>query len=211
MPEVQSHGFTFEKWVKQQFFGGYEGSYMQKWDVAAEHNNSVRIPECFRNLPVSIKTAKRGSPIGLGDVLRQRQIDQPFVMIVGFWEQTSKTEKRITEVGYARFTADTWESLWGELCVDQLRELDRVVKNLNEHYSTVRQKAKLWKVQAVVRSCKIVINPKIDSKVQRRIQCSLPVDIFWQFASQDKQTNAEVTLWGAAFPNPIISPPRSFK
>lgn len=211
MPEVQSHGFTFEKWVKEQFFGGYEGSYMQKWDVAPEYNTSVRVPERFRSLPVSIKTAKRRSPIGLGDVLRQRQIEHPFVMVVGFWEQISRTEKRIAEIGYARFAPDAWEMLWGDVSTNQLRDLDCVVKNLGEHYSTVRQKAKLWKAQDAVRACQIVINPKIDSKVQRRIQCSLPVDVFWKFASKDQPSNAGVTLWETPFPNPIVSPPRSFK
>lgn len=75
MVEVQAHGFSFEKWVRDHFFSGYIGNYMQKWDVPAEQNASDAVPAAFRNLPVSIKTAKIGSPIGLGDVLRQRQIN----------------------------------------------------------------------------------------------------------------------------------------
>ena len=70
MVEVQAHGFSFEKWVRDHFFSGYLGTYMQKWDVPPDRNNHASVPAQFHNLPVSIKTAKLGSPIGLGDVLR---------------------------------------------------------------------------------------------------------------------------------------------
>lgn len=71
MVEVQYHGFSSEKWVRSTLFGGCEGSYMQKWDVPPEVNSHPSIPEYLRNLPVSVKTARYGSPIVLGDVLRQ--------------------------------------------------------------------------------------------------------------------------------------------
>jgi len=75
MIEVQSHGFQFEKWVKDSFFGDYAGEYTQKWDVPAERNTSDAVPAGFRGLPVSIKTVRYGSPIALGDAMRQREID----------------------------------------------------------------------------------------------------------------------------------------
>ena len=71
MVEVQAHGFTFEKWVRDTFFDGYSGSYMQKWDIPPDANTHASVPTAFRSIPVSIKTAKLGSPIGLGDVLRE--------------------------------------------------------------------------------------------------------------------------------------------
>jgi hypothetical protein len=69
MVEVQKHGFTFEKWVRDTLFRGYEGSYMQKWDVPPDQNKHPAIDSSHRALPVSIKTAGFGSPIGLGDAL----------------------------------------------------------------------------------------------------------------------------------------------
>ena len=103
MVEVQAHGFSFEKWVRDHFFSGYAGTYMQKWDVHPDHNIHDAVPIQLQKLPVSVKTAKLGSPIGLGDVLRQRQIDHDFLMIVGFWEQRTKTEKWIVDIGCAAF------------------------------------------------------------------------------------------------------------
>lgn len=210
MAEVQSHGFTFEKWVRDHFFGGYVGSYMQKWDVDPAHNLYDQVPPEFRHLPVSIKTAKIGTPIGLGDVLRQRQIDHDFLMITGFWQQHTRTEKWIIDIGYVAFSADLWDKLWGQLSLSELRFIDAIVKDTGEHYSSVRQRAKQWKQQPAVQSSTIVINPKIDSKTQRRIQCSLPVDTFWKLASRGVSRIASATLWNEPFPNPIISAPRVF-
>src|ERR1017187_1616329 len=156
MVEVQAHGFSFEKWVRDHFFSGYAGDYMQKWDVPAEHNTCDAMPPAFRNLPVSIKTAKIGSPIGLGDVLRQRQIDQPFVMIVGFWKQATPTEKWILDIGCAIFEITSWQRLWGELTLAEIQEIDLVVKNQSEHYSIVRAKARAWKTRPAIGTSTIV-------------------------------------------------------
>lgn len=80
MAEVQKHGFSFEEWVRNILFEDYSGSYMQKWDVPLEHNRHKAISKELHNVPVSIKTAKFCSPIGLGDVLRQRHINEPFMI-----------------------------------------------------------------------------------------------------------------------------------
>ena len=135
MVEVQAHGFSFEKWVRDHFFSGYAGTYMQKWDVHPDHNIHDAVPIQFQKLPVSVKTAKLGSPIGLGDILRQRQIDHDFLMIVGFWEQRTKTEKWIVDIGCASFLAADWQSLWGQLTLAEIHQIDAVVKNMGEHYS----------------------------------------------------------------------------
>lgn len=210
MVEVQAHGFSFEKWVCDHFFSGYTGSYMQKWDVPAEENSSEAVPPAFRNLPVSIKTAKIGSPIGLGDVLRQRQINERSVIITGFWKQQTPKEKYILDIGCAIFEIESWQHLWGRLTLAEIQEIDLVVKNQGEHYSVVRTKAQTWKKRPAIASCSIVINPKIDSKTQRRIQCSLPYKTFWTDVGREPSLQKEPELWGHVFPNPIKSSARQF-
>jgi hypothetical protein len=210
MVEVQAHGFSFEKWVLNHFFSGYRGTYMQKWDVPPDHNVDASVPKAFHHLPVSIKTAKIGSPIGLGDVLRQRQIDHKFLMIVGFWEQRTVTEKWIADIGCAAFDSAAWQKLWGLLTLDEISTIDKVVKNLDEHYSIVRAKAQQWKTKPAVQTSTLVINPKIDSKTQRRIQCSLPYTTFWNFAGRIPASQDYPELWGHVFPNPIKSSARIF-
>lgn len=211
MVEVQSHGFSFEKWVRDAFFDGYRGSYMQKWDVPPDRNVHPSIPERWRNLPVSIKTKKYGCAVELGDVLRQRQIDHPFLMIVGFWRQRTPEEKWIEEIGVAYFSIQAWVNLWGQLSLERLREIDAVVKDLSQHYTVVRDRAKQWKKNTpAVATSAIVVNPKIDSVVQRRIQCSLPFQRFWLQVERTPVPSDTPTLFGISFPNPIISSRRTF-
>jgi hypothetical protein len=183
---------------------------MQKWDVPPDRNNQASVPVQFHNLPVSIKTAKLGSPIGLGDVLRQRQIDNDFLMIVGFWEQRTANEKWIVDIGCAAFNLGAWQKLWGQLTLDDISRIDQVVKNMSEHYSIVRAKAQAWKIKAAIHASTLVINPKIDSKTQRRVQCSLPYSTFWNFAGRKHLPQDNPDLWGHVFPNPIKSSARTF-
>ena len=211
MVEVQGHGFTFEKWVRDTFFSGYVGNYMAKWDVPAEANRDELVPLAWRQLPVSIKTAKFGSPIGLGDVLRQRQIDVPFLMIAGFWRQRTPEEKWIEEIGVAAFPSAAWAALWGDLSLEHLRALDLVVKDLSQHYREVRRHARAWKkTTAQVGTSGFVLNPKIDSKSQRRVQCSLPFGVFWQAVGRAPAPSDDPKLFEVSFPNPIRSSARSF-
>ena len=80
--EVQQHGVVFEQWIRDTFFDAYEPeSYTQKWDIPAAAN--IR----HGGLPVNPKAAKYRGPVALGDTLRQYDIDQPFILLVGFWEQ----------------------------------------------------------------------------------------------------------------------------
>lgn len=211
MVEVQQHGFSFEKWVRDTLFEGYEGNYMQKWDVPPEQNIHEAIPEGLRNLPVTIKTAKYGTPIALGDALRQRSIDEPFLMVAGFWKQRSPAEKWFENIGHARFSCEFWNSLWGSISISQLAELDRLVKDMTTHYTTARVRAQAWKAEVASNSgCKIVINPKIDSKKQRRIQCSLPFDVFWQHVGGTPVAVEFPEVFGFAFDNPVFSTSRTF-
>ncbi len=211
MVEVQNHGLQFEEWVKDTFFGGYSGGYTQKWDIPAERNNGHIVPPDFRGLPVSIKVAQYGSPIGLGDAIRQREINVSFVMIVGFWKQRTDSEKWFEDIGVSKFTAKNWSGLWGAIDKKSLKEIDTRIKNLELHYSEARKLARKWKKETVETSAStIVINPKIDSKKQRRIQCSLPFKVFWNSVGRQSRRTDYPELFGQKFPNPVGSQPRTF-
>jgi len=211
MVEVQYHGFTFEKWVRDTFFDNYEGNYMQKWDIPPDKNTQLCIPYDYRNIPVSVKTAKYGSPIGLGDVRRQRSINVPFLMIVGFWKQRTHSEKWFEEIGVALFTVPVWDVLWGALTIEEISEIDSRIKDSTLPYTMARQAAQAWKSNRVSNAGgEIVINPKIDSKSQRRIQCSIPFSSFWRVAGRVPLPTDSPSLFGVTFENPVISGSRTF-
>lgn len=211
MVEVQKHGFTFEKWVRHKLFDGYKGKYMQKWDVPPDWNKHPLIPSTHRAVPVSIKAAGFGSPLCLGDALRQRSTDQPFVMIAGFWHQRTKNEKWFETIGVAKFSAKAWASLWGRLTLERITELDRLAKDRSLKKEVAQRLAQEWKDQFFYDAgSKIVLNPKIDSS-QRRVQCSLPFHVFWEFAGEEPVRLDAPQLYGTPFENPIVSRARTFK
>ena len=211
MIEVQHHGFHFEKWVRDSFFGRYEGSYGQEWDVPAQENRGVLVPREFRRLNVSVKTCRFRSPIGLGDAMRQRNIRVDFLMIVGFWEQASAEEKRIVDIGVAKFAARQWQDLWTPLRLESLADIDGKIKNLELPYAEARRLAREWKRLPEARPSGIVINPKIDSKRQRRMQCSLPFAVFWERVGREPEAVAAPRLFGQPFLNPMRSSARRFR
>lgn len=58
----------------------------------------------------------------------------------------------------------------------------------------------------------ITLNPKIDSKGQRRLQCSLNFDKVFQVLAPEIDATAEQEpkLFGVRVPNPFLSSPRHF-
>ncbi|HEY5793254.1 MAG TPA: hypothetical protein VIS74_08145 [Chthoniobacterales bacterium] len=211
MVEVQIHGFSFERWVRGTLFEGYSGNYMQKWDIPPDFNQHESIPEQFRNIPVSVKSAKYGSPIGLGDILRQRVIYQPFLMIAGFWRQRTPSEKWIEDIGAAFFDPAQWNGLWGGLTSEGIQVIDAQIKDLGTPYTVARELAQQWKRRlADTSGSAVVVNPKIDSKRQRRIQCSLPFRTFWEAAGRKPTVCESPALFGFEFENPILSGARTF-
>lgn len=209
MSEVQLHGFDFENWIKKTFFAEFSVSYSNKWDVPAEFNRLGIVPEAFRNLPVSMKTCKNRSPIAFGDALRQIEIDEDFLLIVGFWEQ-SGGDKNFVAVEAVKITAQSWRNLFQPLTEAELKLFDSTIKNKELHYAEVRKMAK--EIKQSFAPTKIILNPKIDSKMQRRLQCSLPFNVFWNdFVKKECYKNFECSLFGVRVPTPFVSGQRVFK
>ena len=212
MPEVQDHGITFEAWIREKIFSGYAGEYSQKWDIPAEVNQHNVLPDEIENLPISVKTAKFGSSIALGDALRQRQIDERFLMITGFWSQRTPEEKWIEEIVCVSFRPEVWDKLWGPFSLGELKRFDAMVKDLDIPPEKARSDAQRWKKEMEAKGgSTVVINPKIGSGTQRRVQCSLPFKRFWQLANREPIRSDFPKLFGVPFPNPIRSSKRVFQ
>lgn len=204
--EVQHHGVVFEQWIRDTFFDGYQPpGYTQKWDIPAEANRE------HGGLPVNPKAIKYGTPIGLGDALRQYDIDEPFILLLGYWQQEGPA-KRFVKIVAARVEPAQWRALWGNVDRGDLERLDQVIKNRDADYRDVRRAAQAMKQRPPYDSSIIVLNPKIDSKGQRRLQCSLRfADFFAHLApGLDPAPEATPALWGVPFPGLIESGAREF-
>ena len=172
--EVQSHGLLFEQWLRDTFFGGYKPqNYTQKWDIPASANLD------HGRMPVNPKATKHGTPIGLGDALRQFEINEDFLLIVGFWEQVTPAEKRWTNVQAVTVAPEVWKKLWFPVTQADLDKLNAVIKDKSLSLEAARKRAQEIKSQPPFSSAVIQVNPKIDAS-QRRLQCSLRFDDFFK-------------------------------
>lgn len=205
--EVQWHGLGFERWVQDEFFDGYRPpNYTQKWDIPAAANRR------FGGVPVNPKAIKYGTPADLGDALRQFDIAEPFILVLGYWRQEGGT-KRFVNIVAPRVEPAAWKKLWGPVTRVDLEKLDAVIKDRSLTPAQARAAALRIKRAPPFTQAVIVVNPKIDSKTQRRLQCSLRfADVFKHLApGADPQPQERASLWGVEFPLAIPSQPRSFR
>lgn len=204
--EVQQHGLVLEQWVRDTFFDGYQPSnYTQKWDIPAAANTR------FGGVPVNPKAAKYGTPVDLGDALRQFTIDEPFILVIGFWRQDGDAKHFVNLVA-PRIEPAAWKKLWGPVTLADLRRLDAVIKDKSLTPEQARSAALKIKSAPPFTQAIIVVNPKIDARTQRRLQCSLRFDdVFRHLApGADPAPQDHPALWGVALPPSLPSKPRTF-
>jgi len=202
--EVQVHGLVFEKWVRDTFFDGYKpASYTQRWDIPATENKH------HGDMPVNPKAVKYGTTIDLGDALRQYEIDEPFMLIVAFWQQEGD-EKRIVNIAAPEISPETWRRLWGPVTYADLLKLDELIKDQGPSVTELRKLALKMKNSPPFSESIIQLNPKIGTDGQRRLQCSLRfADFFRELVpGADSKPQAHPALFGVEYPGTIASKPR---
>lgn len=201
--EVQAHGLAFERWVRDTFFASYRPtSYTQKWDIPAAANKD------HGGVPVNPKAVKFGTPVDLGDALRQYEISEPFILVIGFWEQDGN-EKRFVSIVAPLISPEKWRELWGDVTYADLLKLDELIKDPARPIEETRKLALKMKGSPPFTTATIQVNPKIDAR-QRRLQCSIRfADVFQHLAPDAEQRPENPTLWGVPFPGPLASPARN--
>ncbi len=194
--ERQKHGLKFEDWLKKTFFDIY---YTSEWDIP-EQLNPIK-----RGGPISIKTAKWRGSVYFGDALRQFDVDHNFTLIVGFWVHEGN-RKRIVKITEDVVTKEKWRSYWSNLVREDLLKLDRTIKNRKLGYIKARKKAKEIKSEIESKLGIITLNPKIDSKTQRRLQCSIPSKEFFRhiIGIENPTEDKEFIVWGQKIKPPLL-------
>ena len=202
--EVQLHGLVFEKWVRDTFFDGYKpASYTQRWDIPATENKK------HGGIPVNPKAVKYGTPIDLGDALRQYEIDEPFMLVAGFWQQDGDM-KRLVNIAAPVVTPELWRRLWGPVTYADLLRLDALIKDQGPSVEELRKLALKMKNSPPFSEAIIQVNPKIDNTGQRRLQCSLRFADFFKYLLPEADTRPQPhpALFGVEYPGPIASKAR---
>lgn len=194
--ERQYHGLVFEEWVRDTFFDGYKPpGYTQKWDIPAAANKS------HGRIPVNPKTAKFGGPVDLGDALRQFDIDEPFWLVIGYWEPDGDGRK-MANITAIRVKPSAWRKLWGEISRADIEKFDALIKDRSLSLKEVRRRAMALKAAAPFSEAVMQLNPKIDWNGQRRLQCSLSLEAVCRHLAPrvDFGRHEAPALWGVRFP-----------
>jgi hypothetical protein len=171
MSASQQHGFDFQKIIENQVFGltNLEQSYTAIHDIPKERNN------LNPNENVSIKVTGTNS-IGMGDPLRiyDYPSTEKHTALVIYYQQIGdrKVVKRTTE-----FSLDDKTSLFGDIKREEIENLVHQIKSvpvgipigeLNSHRKRINNITK-----EISKRSAIKFNSKIDSKNQRRLQCTI--------------------------------------
>ena len=213
MVEEQQHGFAFEKWIVELAKHHYEIKtgkssegkigYTDEWDLPASLNPNPA------DGPVSIKIAKWNTGIMYGDARRQFQIKQTFTLVVGFWEQDG-LRKRVVKIVPVVIKPELWASLWAPIQFADLKRLDEQIKNRTLNYVEARRLANVTVKAPPFTESIFRANRKIDSKGQRRLQCSLSQEKFFDHLAPKVSRDQEdaPTLWGHAIPPFLPGRPR---
>ena len=70
--------------------------------------------------------------------------------------------------------------MWGPVTLEHIKELDAIVRDKNLTFTEARRQAKAWldNHADLLAKSEFSLNPKIDSKGQRRVQCSMSIAKF---------------------------------
>lgn len=208
MSTSQIHGKVFEREVIQTCFGIDPDSIRpgEMFDiplgiVSAKHP----IGE-----PVSIKTAAKAI-IGLADARRVWSWAGPVMLVLGLYgqEQAVKRFHTVHEFLF-RLTERERELLYGSVSYQEVAAFHEELKLFAVgRHAEARRWAKSRKAELQPRLGCIQLNQKIDSKDQRRLQCSAQLDALVQAC--ESHTRHIGDYRGLALPFTIASGSRQFR
>lgn len=171
MPRSQEFGFYMENLVRTKVHGLPEKANDTGIHDILKEENRLDPTETQ-----SIKTTG-GNSIDCADVLRMFDYDrnEKHTMIVFCYEQDGEIRK-VKETLEIFLTKELMAILFGTITRVQIQELDTYVKSIPKHACTPEHRVnykKMSKDMHVLSGGWISYAPKVDSKTQRRVQCSI--------------------------------------
>ena len=191
--EVQAHGNYYEDLKTRQITGLSKAEY-----DALKENGYTSGMDIMKGLmspyDYSIKTSK-GNTVDCGDILRRRQ-ETDYNLVVGCYSQVGDNKVFYSE--YTFYIRPEHESiLWGRMNYNQLAEYVDYIKNIpagREAQQETKTERTVLKNCIEDKNALMKIHPKVDSKKQRRVQCSLKMSDLIKARIPYKQTVIRETV-----------------
>ena len=211
MAAVQSHGFVFEERIcgaKTGLLKKDIGKYTDTHDIPKGQYGSNIV-----TTNVSCKTTKSNS-VGCGDISRffDSSNEDDLEMVIGVYRQT-KAMKTFHTTYVFKIGRNDREKLWGGISRDIIKSFDTYVKSIPPGKEGQQSNKKEWKARRKTIYDQhgkglVSIDAKIDSKTQRRVQCSVKIkDLISSGIEYEKYTDV---YEGIPVPFDIESSTRTF-
>lgn len=174
--EVQSHGNDYEDFVIKRLTGKSKKEYDSLKGKGGYTSAMDLVEGLLVDKNYSIKTAK-GNKVDCGDILR-RMSEKSYTVVVGQWRQDGDTKVIHTEYTF-NVKPEDYSKLWGSMTYEQVKEFDQYVKSIpktREGQQSTKAERTRRKSEIACKDALMVIHPKVDSKSQRRVQCSFKID-----------------------------------
>lgn len=159
MSERQKHGFEFqEEYIDLNNLIPDE-NYTGEWDAYTQNG-----------FPVQIKTRKKNGELDLGDLKRNLNKNQDFLLVVGNY--SDKNGKKQFDVPECYFVdADNWKKQFNCSCLDEMESFLEEITNDESDDQKWKEGIKEFKKRTVANA---VPRFKRDHKKQKRIQAAVP-------------------------------------
>lgn len=179
--ESQRHGLDFENHLIYHLTGIQKTDYERLIDNG--YTSALDLYEGVKStFNASIKVTS-GNGIGCGDIIRfyEHVSSKNFKMIVGCWKQISVDKKIYKEIYEFDFTPSKLDVIFGDVPKNELLDFRNYVCSIPSGKEAQMANRRLWKEKRnqILQRYKlglIKIDAKIDSKNQRRVQCSLKLN-----------------------------------
>ena len=234
MTASQQHGFVFENHIHQEVDRRLGDGSRTPMFLQVDHTARFDLPAwrdpMGEGMPTSVKMARRASSgkvrVDLADARRTVALsEEPMLrLLVGVYDQRGD-HKVVNEVREYLIPGDCWAEATGDVPPAMVSRFHNALKDPDHHQA--RATAKQWKKKLDEHYPGIVRwAPKIDSKNQRRLQCSVYLDELEALVATHPDASVRVygepsasstveveskRLWGDGPELPLVipSPPRA--
>ena len=170
--QSQAHGLFWDNEIREKVFGLPSCiNDTKKYDICCEDNKLNPLEN------VSIKTSSNNN-IDCGDILRffNGDFTKKYTIMLIRYDQIDDT-KQIKEIIEIDYTSELRSYLFGSITEDILTNYVNTIKIIPHGPVSNEIKEMYKKTKNQLQkdyNMKINISPKVDSKSQRRVQCSIP-------------------------------------
>jgi len=195
MAEVQAHGNDYEDHIIFQRTGLSKNEYDKLKTKSGYTSPFDLVNGLLVDYNASVKAAKT-NVVCCADAIRMFSHNEPYQMIIGCYTQIKGIKKFHTQYEFY-ITVYEHRLLWGDLEYESLVEYVEKIKSV-EHgrvaQAEYQKVASSWKTKLNVNNSLFIINPKIDSKKQRRVQCSIHLNKLLAFGVKYNKTSININI-----------------